>query len=80
MMFATGMKIDHMDTKWNSFINGTKDIYHEDRYIVDQRTEDTCFVHAMFPGADDMNEEQLLRVVNHEPHEWQYDRFNVVKV
>lgn len=77
MMFATSMKIQFLDPKWNSFINGTRDINHEDRYIVDQRTPDTCFVHAMFPGADDMNEEQLLRIVNNDPSEWRYDRFVV---
>ena len=77
MMFATGMKIHFMNPKWNSFIHGTRDINHADRYIVDHRKPDTCFVHAMFPGADDMNEEQLLRIVNNDPSEWQYDRFVV---
>ena len=78
MIFATDMDVHFMDSKWNSFIHGTRDINHADRYIVDHRTPETVFVHGMFPGADDMNEEQLLRIINNPPTDWQYDRFNVV--
>lgn len=77
MMLATGMDVHYMDKKWNSFIQGTRDTHHDDRYIVDHRTPETCFVHAMFPGADDMNDEQLFRIVNNQPDLWEYDRFNV---
>jgi len=80
MMFKHNMDVQFLDLKWNSYIHGTKDKNHPDRYIVDHRTKDTCFVHCQFPGADDMTEEQLLDVVNNEPKNWQYKKFKVEKI
>jgi len=73
MMFAHKLDVQIMDAGWNSFVHGTRDIYHEKRYIVDHRTPETKFVHCQFPGADDMTEEQLLRVVNLPREEWNYE-------
>jgi len=77
MMFATEMNIQFLDLKWNSYIHGTKDKNHPDRYIVDHRTKDTCFVHCQFPGADDMTAEQLWECSNLPSDEWSYKRFSV---
>lgn len=73
MMYAKGFDVQEMDNNWNSYVHGTRDIYHEKRYIVDHRTSETKFVHCQFPGADNMNEEQLLRVVNLPREEWNYE-------
>ena len=73
MMYAKGFDVQEMDNNWNSYVHGTKDIHHEKRYIVDHRTPDTKFVHCQFPGADNMNEEQLLRVVNLPREQWNYE-------
>ena len=73
MMFATNMNIQFMDLKWNSYIHGTKDKIQPKRRIVDHRTSDTCFVHCQFPGADNMDAEQLWKMVNLPRHQWEYD-------
>lgn len=73
MMFAKGFDVQEMDNNWNSYIHGTRDINHAKRYIVDHRTPDTKFVHCQFPGADNLNEEQLLKIVNLPRDQWEYD-------
>ena len=73
MMYAKGFDVQEMNNNWNSYVHGTRDIHHEKRYIVDHRTSETKFVHCQFPGADNMNEEQLLRVVNLPREEWNYE-------
>lgn len=73
MMYAKNFDVQEMDNKWNSYVHGTKDINHEKRYIVDHRTSETKFVHCQFPGADNMNEAQLLRVVNLPREQWNYE-------
>jgi hypothetical protein len=73
MMYVTDMNVLEMDNGWNSYVHGTKDKYNPKRRIVDHRNESTRFVHCQFPGADNMNEEQLLRVVNLPRAEWNYD-------
>jgi len=73
MMFATDMDVLEMDNGWNSYVHGTKDKLNPKRRIVDHRNESTRFVHCQFPGADNMNEEQLLRVVNLPREQWNYD-------
>jgi len=72
-MYVTDMHVLEMDNGWNSYVHGTKDKYNPKRRIVDHRNESTRFVHCQFPGADNMNEEQLLRVVNLPRAEWNYD-------
>lgn len=73
MIFANNMDVQEMNNKWNSYIHGTRDKNHPKRYIVDHRTADSCFVHCQFPGADDMNENQLLKVVNLPREKWDFD-------
>lgn len=73
MMFYGDIKVQEMDNNWNSYVHGTKDKYQPKRRIVDHRTPDTKFVHCQFPGADDMNAEQLWRVVNLPREQWNYD-------
>ena len=73
MMYAKDFDVQEMDNNWNSYVHGTRDINHEKRYIVDHRTPDTKFVHCQFPGADAMDEAQLLRVVNLPREEWNYE-------
>lgn len=73
MMISTEMDVLEMDNGWNSYIHGTRDIYHPDRRIMDWRDESTKFVHCQFPGADNMTEDQLLRIVNNPRSEWDYD-------
>jgi len=73
MMFVTDMKVVEMDNGWNSYIHGTKDKFQPKRRIMDWRNENTKFVHCQFPGADDMSEEQLLKVVNLPRDQWGYD-------
>lgn len=73
MMFAKKFKVHEMHNGWNSYVHGTKDIHQPKRRIVDWRTSGTKFVHCQFPGADDMSEEQLLRVVNLPRKDWGYD-------
>lgn len=76
MIFATKMNVQFMNLKWNSYVHGTKDKVQPQRRIVDHRTHDTCFVHCQFPGADDMNAEQLSRIVNLPRREWNYELKN----
>lgn len=73
MMFVSKMKILEMDNGWNSYVHGTRDKLQPKRRIIDWRNETTKFVHCQFPGADDMTEEQLLRVVNLPREQWDYD-------
>lgn len=73
MMFVTNMNVQFMDLKWNSYVHGTSDKNNPKKRIIDHRTEDTCFVHCQFPGADAMTGEQLLRVVNLPREEWNYE-------
>tara|TARA_E500000318_G_C3564372_1_gene214977 strand:- start:622 stop:1437 length:816 start_codon:yes stop_codon:yes gene_type:complete len=73
MIFSKDIDVLEMDNGWNSYIHGTKDIYQPKRRIVDHRDENTKFVHCQFPGADDMTEEQLLKVVNLPREQWGYD-------
>jgi len=73
MLFSKPFDVCIMNNEWNSYIHGTKDIYQPKRRIVDHRTKDTKFVHCQFPGADDMTEEQLLKVVNLPREQWGYD-------
>jgi hypothetical protein len=73
MMFAKGFDVQEMDNNWNSYIHGTKDKHQPKRRIVDHRTPETKFVHCQFPGADNMNEEQLLKIVNLPREQWGYD-------
>jgi hypothetical protein len=73
MMFAKKFNVQEMDSGWNSYVHGTADIYQPKRRIVDHRTEKTKFVHCQFPGADNMNEEQLLKIVNLSRDKWDYD-------
>jgi len=73
MMFATNMKVMEMDNNWNSYVHGTRDKIQPKRRIMDWRTPETKFVHCQFPGADNMNEEQLLKVVNLPRDQWGYD-------
>ena len=73
MIFATDMNVQFMDLKWNSYVHGTRDKFQVARRIVDHRTHDTCFVHCQFPGADNMNAEQLWRITNLPRKEWEYD-------
>lgn len=73
MMFAKNLDVQIMDSGWNSFVHGTIDKNQPKRRIVDHRDNNTKFVHCQFPGADDMNEAQLLRVVNLPRQEWGYD-------
>ena len=73
MMFAKKFNVQEMDSGWNSYVHGTRDVYQPKRRIVDHRTEKTKFVHCQFPGADNMNEEQLLKIVNLSRDKWEYD-------
>lgn len=73
MMYAKNFDVQEMNNDWNSYVHGTKDKLHEGRRIVDWRTPTSKFVHCQFPGADNMNEEQLLRVVNLPRDQWNYD-------
>ena len=73
MMFVTNMDVIELDNNWNSYVHGTRDKNQPKRRIVDHRTPETKFVHCQFPGADNMNEEQLLRVVNLPRDQWGYD-------
>ena len=73
MMFAKKFDVQIMDEGWNSYIHGTIDKYQPKRRIVDWRNEKTKFVHCQFPGADDMQEDQLLKVVNLPRKDWGYD-------
>ena len=73
MMFAKNFDVQEMHNGWNSYVHGTKDNINPKRRIMDWRDQNTKFVHCQFPGADDMTEEQLLRVVNLPREEWQYD-------
>lgn len=73
MMFAKKFDVQIMNEGWNSYVHGTKDVHHPKRRIVDWRNNSTKFVHCQFPGADNMNEEQLLRIVNLPRDQWNYD-------
>lgn len=73
MIFATNMNMLEMHNGWNSYVHGTKDKINPKRRIIDHRDENTRFVHCQFPGADNMTEEQLLRVVNLPREEWNYE-------
>ena len=73
MMYAKNFDVQEMDNDWNSYVHGTKDKLHQGRRIVDWRTPTSKFVHCQFPGADNMTEEQLLRVVNLPRDQWNYD-------
>lgn len=73
VMFASGMRVLELNNGWNSYIHGTRDIHHKGRRILDWRDESTKFVHCQFPGADDLDEETLLRIVNRPRSEWGYD-------
>lgn len=73
MMFAKGFDVQIMDGGWNSYIHGTKDKINPQRRIMDWRNGNSKFVHCQFPGADDMDAEQLWKVVNLERKDWDYD-------
>tara|TARA_E500000318_G_scaffold88996_2_gene86478 strand:+ start:6771 stop:7586 length:816 start_codon:yes stop_codon:yes gene_type:complete len=73
MLFSKDIDILEMDNGWNSYVHGTTDKIQPKRRIVDHRNENTKFVHCQFPGADNMNEEQLLKIVNLPQKEWGYD-------
>lgn len=73
VMFASGMKVLELDNGWNSYVHGTRDKYNPKRRIMDWRDENTKMVHCQFPGADDLDEATLLRVVNLPREEWGYD-------
>lgn len=73
MMFAKGFNVQIMDGGWNSYIHGTRDIHQPKMRIMDWRDENTKFVHCQFPGADNMDAEQLWKMVNLPRKEWGYD-------
>lgn len=73
MVYSTSIDFQELDNGWNSYIHGTKDKFQPKRRIMDWRNENTKFVHCQFPGADDMSEEQLLKVVNLPRDQWDYD-------
>jgi hypothetical protein len=73
MLFSKPFDVCIMDNEWNSYVHGTRDKYQPKRRIVDHRTENTKFVHCQFPGADELDEETLLRVVNLPREQWGYD-------
>ena len=73
MISAKKVNVQYMDNNWNSYVHGTRDIYHEGRRIIDHRTKDTKLVHCQFPGANGLDEATLLRVVNLPRDQWGYD-------
>jgi len=73
MVYATSVEFVELDNGWNSYIHGTKDKHNTKRRIVDHRDDNTKFVHCQFPGADDMNADQLWKIVNLSRDQWEYD-------
>ena len=74
-MFAFELKIHELSPDWNSIITGArlKGIKGGNRHIIDGRTDNSKFVHCQFPGADDMDNRQLEKIVNLPREEWGYD-------
>jgi hypothetical protein len=73
MISAKKIKVQEMDSGWNSYIHGTRDKIQPKRRILDWRDENTKFVHCQFPGADKMDEQQLWKIVNLPREEWGYN-------
>lgn len=73
MIWATRMEVQIMDNKWNSYIHGTRDKENQKKRILDWRTPESNFVHCQFPGADNLDGEQLWKIVNLPREEWGYD-------
>ena len=70
LIYSKNFDVKELDGGWNSYIHGTRDKLKPKRRIIDWRNENTKFVHCQFPNADNLNEEQLNRVVNLPREDW----------
>lgn len=70
MMFAKDLDFIELNNNWNSYIHYSRTKNKPMRYLVDNRTPKTKFVHIQFAGADNLNEDQLYIVTNYPPNEW----------
>jgi hypothetical protein len=69
-MFAQKFDVQEMDTCWNSILTYSRLKGLKDRVFKNYTDDNTKFVHVQFRGADNLDEETHLKIVNLPQEQW----------
>ena len=82
MAFMKNFDVQRLDNGWNSYVHHQRYKGDNERYVIDSRDDNTKFVHVQLDGADDLDEEAILSIVNDAQEDWVVDTslmYDVIK-